>query len=76
MFEDEIQVLGKSVGLKGRFLVNWGFEDIKRAFKEKDDLLDRAKRLLAITSDYMSADIYETVVAECKEVIEQMGEPK
>lgn len=53
MFNEEIQKVGDAIGLKGKFLVDWGFDHIATAFTQRNFDIERAVEMLNIAAKYI-----------------------
>lgn len=53
LYEAEIQRVGDAIGLKGKFLVDWGTDSIIEAFTSYELETVRAAEMLSIAADYI-----------------------
>ena len=73
MFKDGIQEIGDVMGLKGRFLIDWGTDDLIKTFKEQTELCNRAEKMLRLLYEYSDlSSLTEKVEDDLQDIIGEL----
>jgi len=84
-YRKEIERIGAAIGLEGKFLVDWGTENIIEGFKINNKIIERAREMLNVAARYIET-VYpngiifydddtcdgEDVASDCREIAEEL----
>jgi hypothetical protein len=77
IYSEEMQRIGDAIGLQGKFLVNWGTQNIIDAFNEQKSLIAKAQEILKLYYEYGDISAISTRIREeVEDVIDSLEASK